>query len=527
MTERDAQSDDLRHLLMRVSDGTLDEAGWAQLDALLDGDAEAQAVYLDHVTHEALLMREYSDAPSTDALPEAKIEPEIAGRIGTGAIGAIAAAVLIAGGVAIYAVSIATEPTPEPTPGPQVATLLSSDGAAWETQRVRSGEPVRRAPLQLRSGTVELETTTGVAMVLRGPVSARLDAPGRVHLERGLLRARVPAGAEGFTVTLPGGVRVVDLGTEFAIRADGEGGEDVFVLEGAVEVHVPGQPVRRVAANEAVHVDANGTRDRAFIDATIARLDLPHPDAEYDAPGPLQRGLVYHERFDGRVDTPVDDGAISPRFAPGRVGTAAAFDGDDDEHLVGEIAELDGADAMTVSLWARRTRANDSAALFIHRLDDDTTLHGFTTTPHGPGRAQFRIADRSLDTPDHALPLDGTWVHLVGVWERGRSMRVYVNGEPAASLDAPANVIPKSALNAGGDWRFGNDTCCGPHRHLQGGIDDAAIWNRALSDHEVRSLYLQSAMGRDAGAADMAPRNKNTGGDNPRKKSESDEKAPV
>lgn len=536
MNRPDGQHDDLRRLLAQLSDDTLDKAGWAQLDALLDGDAAAQSLYLEHVSHEALLMREYDEARPVvspiSQIPEAPIDNGIAGGIGGATVVAWAAAILaVAGAVAVYVFAINAKPD-APTPErvlPQVATMLADDDVSWVTEPITSGAAVTGAPIQIRSGRVELETTKGIAMVLGGSVSARIDAPDRVTLNRGMLRARVPAGIDGFTVMLPNNVRVVDLGTEFAIRVNESGNDEIFVLDGSVEVHVPGQPVRRVVANEAVRVDPTGLHDRGFIDEAIARFELPYPDADQDPPGPLQMGLVYHERFDGRFDTELGTTENAPRFDTGRVGSSARFDGAKHEAVVGPIVELDGVESMTLALWARRTRANDSAALFIHRLEDGKTLHGFTTTPRGEGRAQFRIADRPLDTPDNALPLDGSWVHLVGVWKRGESMRVYVNGELASSSDTSADRLPAKPLNAAGTWRFGNDNCCGGNRHLRGSLDDAALWNRALSDHEVRSLYLQSTMGRGASLADIAPEDEdaNTRDSEDAPRNESDEKASV
>lgn len=540
MNRPDAQHDELRRLLAQLSDGTLDEAGFAQLDAMLDSDDAAQALYIEHVTHEALLMREYGEAKPAPApihsIREVTIDRSVAGRVGPVALGAIAAAVLaVAAAFAVYLLVInATPDAPRPEPVyPMVATMLAGDDVSWVSEPIASGSAVTGAPIEIRSGRVEMETMKGIAMALSGRVSARVDAPDRVTLTRGMLRARVPAGVDGFTVMLPNNVRVVDLGTEFAIRVSESGEDEIFVLEGSVAVHVPGQPVRLVVANQAVRVDSTGSHDRGFVDATIAGLELPYPDAEFDEPGPLQTGLVFHERFDGRFDTESVTSKSTPRFDAGRVGMAAQFDGSRHEAVIEPIAALDGAEAMTIALWARRTRANDSAALFIHRFKDGSVLHGFTTTPNGPGRAQFRIADRKLDTPDHALPLDGSWVHLAGVWVAGESMRVYVNGKPVSELlaaDTEEEPPPSAPLNAAGTWRFGNDDCCGGNRHLLGSIDDAALWNRALTDHEIKSLYLQSTMGRDASLADIAPEdneqtNTKKGGDDPRQ--ESDEEAPV
>ena len=60
-----------------------------------------------------------------------------------------------------------------------------------------------------------------------------LSEPNRFTFHRGVMRAVVPPGAEGFTV-VAGGHEIVDLGTEFGLSIDKHNNVEVHVFKGSV-----------------------------------------------------------------------------------------------------------------------------------------------------------------------------------------------------------------------------------------------------------------------------------------------------
>jgi hypothetical protein len=116
-----------------------------------------------------------------------------------------------------------------------VAWLVNAQDCEWATDQ--SGMPGRdmRAgkTLRLRRGLVEIEFERGARLILQGPAGLELISGNEARLVYGALTARVPERARGFTVYSPRG-KVVDLGTEFGLSVDENGGTAVRVFEGTV-----------------------------------------------------------------------------------------------------------------------------------------------------------------------------------------------------------------------------------------------------------------------------------------------------
>lgn len=100
------------------------------------------------------------------------------------------------------------------------------------------------------------------------------------------------------------------------------------------------------------------------------------------------------------------------------------------------------------------------------------TLEGLTTTP-----------SITSDTPAAA----GQWFHVVGVYDSADTkIKIFVNGvkkEATASGSAGDSNAP---FSIGSEFSGASDTA---NRFFDGIIDDVAIFNRALTDSEVTTLY--------------------------------------
>ena len=81
-------------------------------------------------------------------------------------------------------------------------------------------------------------------MRIEGPAEFTPRSADRIEFVRGRLVAYVPRQARGFTVGTPS-AEVVDLGTEFGVEVDAQGGTDLHVIRGRVEVKPTAQPGSR------------------------------------------------------------------------------------------------------------------------------------------------------------------------------------------------------------------------------------------------------------------------------------------
>jgi hypothetical protein len=125
----------------------------------------------------------------------------------------------------------------------------------------------------------------------------------------------------------------------------------------------------------------------------------------------------------------------------------------------------------------------------IHWLIRNDGVLGLTVVGPSPGKFQI------LASPP-VLTLDefGMWLHLAVVLDGRRRQAVhYVNGDPvsrhALKLGPPFRLGSAEL----GNWnpRSGPDPAPFLIRNLSGAFDEFVLFNRALTDAEVRELYVK------------------------------------
>lgn len=119
--------------------------------------------------------------------------------------------------------------------GIEVATLTDSIHARWINvdYPMESGSRLvtSYAPMFLKEGVVQLLFDNNAEVLIEGPAEFQVIAADQIHLTYGMLFAKVPKEAIGFTVRCET-TKIIDLGTEFGVSADLRGGVEVHVLQG-------------------------------------------------------------------------------------------------------------------------------------------------------------------------------------------------------------------------------------------------------------------------------------------------------
>ena len=177
----------------------------------------------------------------------------------------LAATLLAACGLATYLLTASVDPEPspaEPASPPAVATLIQNTGNLRTPHGYPAeGDDYGRGEYTLSSGTAEFMLTNAVNVKLRGSTRMAMRNDMNVALTHGSAAFVVPKDATGFTVHLPNGSRVVDLGTAFSVSIDEAGESIVRVTEGLVDV-VTGpndaQLQRALFAGSAGRISADG-----------------------------------------------------------------------------------------------------------------------------------------------------------------------------------------------------------------------------------------------------------------------------
>jgi hypothetical protein len=171
---------------------------------------------------------------------------------------------------------------------------------------------------------------------------------------------------------------------------------------------------------------------------------------------------------------------------------ALAFNGQNNYVRLNNPASLNFTGQITIEAWVR-PEVTDGLRNIV--------AHGFTRSPNGEvflriGNGSYQIG--SWDGQEYltsaAIPAEdiGNWVHLAGLYD-GMSWRLYRNG-----VEVNANQAARGAIAVSENWAIGARGT-GTERFFQGQIQDVRIWNRALSNGEIRMNMSRRLRGDEPG----------------------------
>lgn len=270
---------------------------------------------------------------------------------------------------------------------------------------------------------------------------------------------------------------------------------------GAVPVACGADQAFTIAPSGGYHV-ADVLVDAASVGAltsyTLINVQAPHTIAASFAPDAPGSGLVGRWRMDEGSGTFVADDSPnglhgtavgSSTWVPGTQGPwALSFTNNTSQYVnVPNSGPLNFTSAITLAAWIRPTqvatasilnKATFASSVFGYELDLSTTgvpfvrLFNDTQAPGG-GRLNATIA----------YPTNGTtWMHVAATYD-GATIKMYINGvlnvTRASTSPITTNLLP-FVIGAPSDGLAA--------RVFPGAIDDARLYNRALTDSEIAAL---------------------------------------
>lgn len=212
--------------------------------------------------------------------------------------------------------------------------------------------------------------------------------------------------------------------------------------------------------------------------------------------------LVGHWKLDEDVGSTAydsvgaNDGSLEgdPVWMPGdgQIDGALAFDGDGDYVNCGASRVFDIRNEITVSAWIRIYELTDSWRPIVTKGDTGWRLQA-GSFDSDPGTLQF--AGTGLWTPNTQFGDitgtirvdDGLWHHAAGVYN-GAQISLYIDGV----LDVTSVASGQIDLN-GYDVLIGGNAQ-EPDRFFNGDIDDARVYNYALSAEDIAALANPSTV---------------------------------
>jgi hypothetical protein len=153
-----------------------------------------------------------------------------------------------------------------------------------------------------------------------------------------------------------------------------------------------------------------------------------------------------------------------------------------------------GLNAMTIAAWYKWTDDNDRHWSRVVDLGSGTNSYIFISPRSGHDTIMFETRNDATGSPVERVDGDfsryNEWVHVAGVIVNG-NMMFYINGELAG--ERGTDFIPSDLGDSNQNWlgrsQFASDA------HFMGYIDDFVMYNRALTEAEIRTLMNQDWSG--------------------------------
>jgi hypothetical protein len=450
----------------------------------------------------------------------------------------VAAAVLVVSGV-VLALALRPGKSPAPAgpdqPGIELATVIKSEDVRWAANSgvtPNEGGVVAAGRLRLQSGRLTLAFFSGVVLTVEGPADLELVAADRVFCHHGKLRARVPHGAEGFTV-LAAGYEVVDLGTEFALNQEPGGKAQVMVFKGEAAVSMLGKDGRSVRAalldvKQSIEIDPEAGRIQEMPlqpEAFIPLAEFMPPPLEL-APGYAAEILASkpwgYWRFDSLVDGMVPNevagrpglkalgGAVVERLPNGNHWARFWPDKHAQAFLMDGEWTPPRASGYAIELWVQAdlpspkafgqtalvsliTKDNDKVENHLAYLE--LTARG-KRSPHEP--CAIRFVDRwpagqwGANIFSRRTVVPSLWRHVVGQ-KSGDTVELYVDGVCVGRSPAKVNAKdPEDAATMACRLLIGRlkQRSTPPHiseiRAFEGRLAELAVYDHPLTAEEIR-----------------------------------------
>jgi len=191
---------------------------------------------------------------------------------------------------------------------------------------------------------------------------------------------------------------------------------------------------------------------------------------------------------DGTLGTSSAVDASDPVFAPGHDssgenGTGLKFDGKNDyvNCGTGSSMNFNGTKNLSTSAWVKINSIGPNELIVTRNNDANDAQGSINLSP--PGVINFIVTTTNgfkSATSTQTIPIN-QWTLLTGTYD-GSNIKLYINGVLVTTVAETGNINVSSYAGT----KIGY-----PSLTTNGSIDDVRIYNRALSDDEIRQLYNQ------------------------------------
>ena len=263
-----------------------------------------------------------------------------------------------------------------------------------------------------------------------------------------------------------------------------------------------------------------GSSRTVSITATAADEDGTYPANTVSVqilgvPAVISSGMVAWWKGDGNFNDAIGGDTASPggpvQFVPGEVNQAFIISNDDIS--APSTPSLSMSSALSIDTWVHLNGYSGNTGLVYkgalkHSLGDPNPIdlgdYDLGIAPSGDtsiDRLSFQLNNDSGDLVGGTNLVVGQWYHVAATFD-GTQMKLYVNGvldgvQNYTSFISTSNNPVYIGVRVG-DW-FGSSFA------LNGDLDETSIYNRALTQAEVQSIYNAGAYGKALTTPNIAP----------------------
>ncbi|MBI5664922.1 MAG: hypothetical protein HZC49_07530, partial [Nitrospirae bacterium] len=189
-----------------------------------------------------------------------------------------------------------------------------------------------------------------------------------------------------------------------------------------------------------------------------------------------------------------------PTWTTGVYDSGLYFDGEDDYVEVPDSASLDLSREGTLEVWAKKDENRAYQVYIAKYATSGSALANFgyvLADVEGKIAVKWGEEDDVLTSDCVTVPT-GAWNHILATYD-GTQMKIFLNGQPIKT----GSVMKKAVPNAY-PLRIGAKGAGDSYDSLfQGTIDEAVVYNRALTNDEVRERYGETVSPKSAIVYDM------------------------
>ncbi|MES2982471.1 MAG: LamG domain-containing protein [Verrucomicrobiota bacterium] len=414
---------------------------------------------------------------------------------------------------------------------PVLAVTSRVQNATWDhSDPLATGTKLCRGLITLKTGLITLDLIGGEQITLKAPARFDMISQNEMMLHSGdaaLLMKK--HGGSPYIIRVPGGA-VVDLGTEISVNVNSEGVSDVRVFDGKANVSsmdASGRTrhERLLLTGESVQIGktlATSKKDEQSFLRSLTPVTVDH-----SAAGKPYHSVINHSQPLAwwSFEPPASSGNIAPKAGtiPLLLGGKPRIVGSEEKSfMLTNSSDAAGFAVAESAIAGLDTEAGLSVEFLIHPSSENGTAFAFDQPelpvpqngldghgPHSPHRmliersglsgsgighihsdfalrvmfrspAGYEGGTNSYSTESHLMH---RWIHVVYTHD-GIALRLYIDGK--LSDEVPSDLPFQNADLRPIIGRM-QPLPIGIKRQWHGGIDEVALYGRALSAEEIET----------------------------------------